>query len=231
MYRNRCDTLKPRPARKIGPTRRSVSGMHAFRGRSSIAFESTLERDFLIRTEFCLGVLEVISQPVGIPFIGADGRTRTYTPDFLVYYRLGSRSSENYPKPALVEVKPEAQWRKHWREWLPKWKAAWRYSQVQGWTFHIRDEARIRDQALANIRFLERYKRMHFPIAEGCAVLDSVRESGYATVDFLLARHFPGYYRAQGLAHLWHLFATRQLDGDITRPLHGFTELWVPTDE
>lgn len=76
--------------RKICPTRRSVSGMYAFRGQSSIAFESTLERDFLIRTEFCLGVLDVIPQPVEIPFVATNGRNYTYTPDFLVYYRLGN---------------------------------------------------------------------------------------------------------------------------------------------
>ncbi|HAY17330.1 MAG TPA: heteromeric transposase endonuclease subunit TnsA, partial [Halomonas sp.] len=37
----------PTSVRKIGPTRRSVSGYYAFRGEESIAFESTLERDFL----------------------------------------------------------------------------------------------------------------------------------------------------------------------------------------
>lgn len=231
LHRNNCDGVRPNQVRKIRPTRRSVSGMYAFRGRSSIAFESTLERDFLIRTEFCLGVLDIIPQPVEIPFVAANGRVYTYTPDFLVYYRLGNRSFGEYPKPVLVEVKPEAQWHKHWREWTPKWKAAWRYAQEQGWKFHIRDESRIRDQAFKNIRFLERYKIMQFPAEESQLALETISQMGCATMDYLLARHFMGLYRAEGIAHLWHLLATRQLDCDVSRPLNEFTELWIPTDD
>jgi len=146
MHTNSCDEVQPRQMRKIKPTRRSVSGVYAFRGNSMVAYESTLERDFLIRTEFSLNVLDVIPQPAEIPFVSSNGRTYTYTPDFLVYYRLGSHSYDDYPKPVLVEVKPETEWRRHWREWLPKWKAAWSYARSQGWEFHIRDESRIRDQ-------------------------------------------------------------------------------------
>lgn len=231
MYRNRGDAVPPSQVRKIRPTRRSVSGMYAFRGRSSVAFESTLERDFLIRTEFCLAALDVIPQPAEIPFVAANGQVRSYTPDFLVYYRLGTRACGDSPKPVLVEVKPETEWRKHWREWLPKWKAAWRYAQERGWEFHVRDESRIRDQALENIRFLERYKRMQFSAEDSLLVLETVRQMGCATQDYLLARHFMGFYRAEGIAHLWYLLATRRLDCDISRPLNSFTELWIPTDD
>ncbi len=231
MYRNSCDENHPRQVRKIGPTRRSVSGSYAFRGQTPISFESTLERDFLIRTEFCLNVLDVIPQPTEIPFVAANGKTYTYTPDFLVYYRLGNRKYGDYPKPVLVEVKPEAEWRKHWRVWRPKWKAAWRYAQEQGWEFHIRDESRIRDKTFENVRFLERYTRMQFPIEESLSVLETVGEMGCVTIDYLLSRHFMGLYRAQGIAHLWYLLASRQLDCDISRSLNEFTELWIPTDE
>lgn len=232
MYTNNCDGVQPRQMRKIKPTRRSVSGLYMFNGHSSIAYESTLERDFLIRTEFSLSVLDVIPQPAEIPFVSANGRAYTYTPDFLIYYRLGNSSSyDDYPKPVLVEVKPEKEWRKHWREWLPKWKAAWRYARSQGWEFHIRDESRIRDQTFNNIRFLERYKRMSFSVEESLWVLETVRQMGCVTMDYLLARHFMGIYRAEGVAHLWHLLATRQLDCDISRSLNEFSELWIPTHE
>ncbi|WP_199917155.1 TnsA endonuclease N-terminal domain-containing protein [Parazoarcus communis] len=181
-----------------------------------------------MRTEFFLSVLDVIPQPVEVPFTAANGNRYTYTPDFLVYYRLGDRSYNQYPKPVLVEVKPAVAWRKHWREWLPKWKAAWRYAQEQGWEFHIRDESRIRDQALDNIRFLEPYKRMQFPPQESQWIIDNLREMGASTIDYLIARHFMGLYRAEGLAHLWHLLAVRKLDCDINRPLNNFTEVWLP---
>lgn len=218
--------------RKIKPTRRSVSGVCMFRGETAVEFESTLERDFLLREEFSLSVLGVVPQPCQIQFLDTfTGRNETYTPDFLVYYRLGNRSYEDYPRPALIEVKPEAEWRAHWRRWLPKWKAAYRFAQQQGWAFHIRDESRIRDQTLRNIAFLSRYRRMAFPEEESRTVLKTVADMGGATVDYLLARHFMGIYRAEGISHLWHLLATRRLDCDIARPLGDFTELWVPGDE
>ena len=52
------------PKRKIKPTRRSVSGVVAFRRQKGIPFESTLERDFVIRTEFFRSVADIIAQPI-----------------------------------------------------------------------------------------------------------------------------------------------------------------------
>ena len=229
---NYCDSIRPpKQARKIGPTRRSVSGVYMFHGETAIPYESTLERDFIIRKEFSLAVLDIIPQPVQIPFNGSDGRAHTYTPDFLVYYRLGNREYGDYPKPVLIEVKPEKEWRKNWRKWLPKWKTACRYAKGQGWEFHIQDESRIRDQALENVKFLGRYKRMEFPSEESGWIIENIRQMGSAPFHYILSRHFMGMYRAGGIAHLWHLLAKRQLDCDISRPLNDFTELWVPTDE
>ncbi len=229
---NSCDSIQsPRQMRRIGTTRRSLSGIYAFRGETAIPFESSLERDFLIRKEFCLAVLDIIPQPVHIPFVASNGQTYTYTPDFLVYYRLGNMVYGEYPKPVLIEVKPQAEWKTHWREWLPKWKAAYRYAKEQGWEFHIHDESRIRDQILTNIRFLDRYKRTEFPVEETRCVIENVQQMGSAPFHYILARHFMGIYKAEGVAHIWYLLATRKLDCDITRPLNDFTELWVPTYE
>lgn len=222
---------RPSQSRKIGPTRRSVSGLHAFRGETAIPYESTLERDFLIRREFSLSVLDVIPQPCQIPFVAGNGQTYVYTPDFLVYYRLGDMPYPEYPKPLLAEVKPKAEWRKHWREWLPKWKAAYRYAQDQGWEFHIHDESRIRDQTLANIQFLDRYKRIAAPEVESAWIIENLRQMGSAPMHYLLARHFMGLYRAEGITHIWHLLAVRRLECDLTHPLSENTELWVPSHE
>ena len=219
------------PQRKIGPTRRSVSGIHVFRRQTGIPFESTLERDFLIRTEFFLNVGEIFAQPIQIPFWTANGQNATYTPDFLVVYRLGNRAYPEYPKPKLVEVKPERQWRKHWRRWSPKWRAAMRTARDQGWTFHIHDESRIRDSALQNIRFLQRYKRMRFPNEDSAWLLDTIRQMGSAQMRYLVDERLAAGRPSVGITHLWHLLATRRLDCDISRPLNSSTELWIPTDE
>ena len=226
---NSCDDSDhPRQVRQIRPTRRSVSGVYSFRQQSPIPFESTLERDFIMRSEFFNHVSEIIPQPIEIPFRNSNGREFTYTPDFLVYHRLGDRHYEDYPVPLLVEVKPETQWRANYRKWFPKWKAARRLAIERGWRFTIHDETRIRDRALENIRFLQRYKRQRFSEADNAMLMQSLFDMGTANVDYLIARHYQGEDRAIGITHLWHLLATRQIDCDINRKLSGSTELWIP---
>lgn len=228
IQQNSCDKIHttPKQIRKIRPTRRSISGQYIFRGEQAIPFESTLERDFIMRCEFQHSVLDIIPQPIQTPFKTDNNREYIYTPDFLVYYKLGSHSYENYPKPMLVEVKPREQWKKHWRKWFPKWKAARRYALEQGWRFCIYDESRIRDQSLENIRYLERYARMSFDKNDLNQLIESVTSMGCCTVDYLLTRHFSGIYREHGLAYIWNLIATRQLNCDISIPLSLSTELW-----
>lgn len=227
MSANSCDPIYPRQMRKIKPTRRSVSGIYSFRGEVPIPYESTLERDFLIKMEFSLSVLSVVPQPIEVPF-ELEGGAYVYTPDFFVSYRQIESALLDYSRPILVEVKPSEEWRKNWRAWSKKWKAALRIARSQGWEFHIYDESRIRDKALENIRFLDPYKRMQFAAEETQWILANLAAMGSAPVHFLLARHFMGEYRAAGIAHIWHLLATRQIDCDINLPLNERTELWVP---
>lgn len=231
MNQNRCDYTVPSSSVRVVPrNRRSVTGFLSWRGEHSIQYESTLERDFLVRQEFSLAVSQVVSQPCVFPFTTRTGRAAEYTPDFLVVYSADTAPLKYQRRPKLVEVKPESEWRKHWREWLPKWKAARRYAAAQGWTFCIMDESRIRTQALANIQFLRRYRNNVYPSQESDWIVESVRELGAATFDYLLAKHFQGIYAAEGIGHLWSLLAGRRLDCDICLPLGGDTELWVPDE-
>lgn len=200
-----------------------------FRGEKTIEYESTLERDFLIRKEFLIGVLDITPQPCVIPYRDAvSGVRRTYTPDFFVMYRLGDNHWEDYPRPELVEVKPRDEWRKHWRRWLPKWKAARRWVQQYGGVFRVYDETRIRDRVLENIAFLNRYKCSAFAAERSALILGSLEEIGMTTVDSLVASCFTSQNRTEGLSHLWHLMATRKVDADLTRPLNLDTEIWIP---
>lgn len=226
--RNNCDQVKQ--VRAIKPTRRSVSGCLPFRGAGGIPFESLLERDFLRRMRFSHRVESVIAQPVAVSFIDSRGCTQTYTPDFLVHYRqpLGI-DYQDYIKPMLVEVKPSFEWRKNWRAWFGKWKAARRYSRQEGWTFSIYDESRIRGLPLDNIHFLERFERLIFDQEDIDMVLATLKGMDVAPVHYLLARHFKGIYQDRGVALLWHLIATGRVECDITEPLNQYLELWVAT--
>lgn len=233
MDLNSCDHAEsrvPSSVRAIPRSRRSVTGYQTWRRQHSIQYESTLERDFIVRHEFDLSVAQVISQPCRIPFITPSGRLSHYTPDFLVIFKTNTAPPSLQAKSLLVEVKPEADWRRYWREWLGKWKAARRYAESQGWQFRIMDESRIRTQALSNIQFLRRYRDTAFPIEESDSIIQDVQELGSATFDYLLAKHFQGIYAAEGVAHLWGLLAQRRLDCDICLPLAGSTEFWVPNE-
>nr|WP_122499247.1 TnsA endonuclease N-terminal domain-containing protein [Pseudomonas viridiflava] len=227
MSGNSCNQIQQ--VRRIKPTRRSVSGVMPFRGAGGVPFESLLERDFLKRMRFSHRVFSVVAQPCQIDFIDTSGRAQIYTPDYLVYFHQGDVSASQFIRPMLVEVKPAYEWRKNWRAWMGKWKAARRCAREQGWTFAIYDESRIRGLPLDNIVFLERFERMSFDQEDIDMVLKTVRDMEVAPVHYLLARHFGGHYRGKGVSLLWHLIAARQLECDIIEPLDEYLELWVPS--
>lgn len=229
---NSCDKAYiPRQVRSIRPTRRSVSGFHVFRGVEQIPYESTLERDFIIRHEYSRHVLSIISQPAEIPFTTKQGQSYTYTPDFLVQYRLGNTHWEDALPPLLVEVKPWNELKQHWRKWSTKYKAARRFAKEQGYMFRIYDESRIRDQVLKNIQFLQRYKRMEFPESETRWIIDSLKEMGDAPFHYIHAKHFSSLDAAEGVSHIWHLLAIQKLECDMTVPLTQESTLWVTGNE
>lgn len=230
MKRNNCDELvRCSQVRTITPTRRSVSGLYPFRGERSIPFESTLERDFLIRAEFSSVVLDVTAQPVAIPFRARNGREYIHTPDFLVQYRTGNRAWGEGLRPLLVEVKPRAKLRERWQDLKPKFRAALRFAREQGWDFHIYDESRIRDQVLNNILFLRRYRRMAFAQEDIQDVVSSLAAMGQAPFHYLVGRHFVGMADAAvGVSLVWSLLASGLAECDMTRPLSNNTVLWVP---
>lgn len=214
-------TMCKQSARKIGPTRRSVSGFFSFRPGHSVWFESMLERDFLVLRAFDPRVRNVLEQPCQISFVGRNGQAYRYTPDFLVEFEPWVDA-----RPHLVEVKPEAEWRKHWRTWLPKWKAAYRFARDRGWEFHIADESRIRTTTLANIRRLERFGRMQFPASESDALILAVGETCTKVKD-LLERQACGHDPARAFAHVWHLIARQRLQCDIENLLGPETLVWI----
>lgn len=217
----------PTQVRRIGPTRRSVSGRYAFRGTSSVPYESTLERDFVVRQEFRRCVLDVVAQPVTIHWRDDTGRARTYTPDYLVLFRADEIRRVGGPPSLLVEVKHREDLRRDWAALRPKFRAAVRHARAQGWRFSIQDEYAIRDQVFDNITFLKRYERMQFSAEDKRAVLDRIEFMGQSPIDYLVAVQASGpIFKPQAIALVWHLLATRQLDCDMCLPLDQFTVVW-----
>jgi len=92
------------PVRTIPLSHSSVTGRLASRsGQPSIAFESSLERDFAVLQLFDPAVQSIEEQPVRIDYKAPTGRATRYTPDFLVIYR------SDVPPSRLVEVKYQAE--------------------------------------------------------------------------------------------------------------------------
>ena len=84
------------PKRVIKSTYGSLSGFYPFKGSNSVRFESILERDYLARIETYPNVLNVVSQPLTLEFVGSNGRTYPYTPDFLVNYKGYPHNMKNH---------------------------------------------------------------------------------------------------------------------------------------
>src|SRR2546421_5301425 len=77
------------PVRIIPKNYRSLTGLVPnTRTQSMTAFESSLERDFLLLLDFDPDVEFYEEQPVKITYHDESGRRRTYTPDVFVRYRI-----------------------------------------------------------------------------------------------------------------------------------------------
>lgn len=142
------------PVRTVPKNSRSLTGLVPNpRTQSMTAFESSLERDFLLLLDFDPDVEFFEEQPVTIVYHDATGRRRTYTPDVLVRYRT-DRLQARHTKPRLCEVKYCEDLRQHWAEYRPKFRAAQRYAQQQGWRFRVVTERHVRTPYLENVKFL-----------------------------------------------------------------------------
>ncbi len=217
-------------------TRQSVSGIYLFRGQTPIAFESTLERDFLIRLEADRSVIEVISQPVTIRY-RANGSEHPYTPDYLVHYRQHGvlpRYGRHLPS-ELVEVKPREKLVRNLKKWKPKFRAATRYCLENGFVFRLMHEGRVRDQAWENMRFLARYRKIAVDTDLADWLLDTARSLGCLPfrrlVDACCFPKWGPHGKAHGIAVAWHLVATGRLECDLFEPLTNDTMVWVADDE
>jgi TnsA endonuclease N terminal len=132
----------------IQPVRKISIGTSSMRGKTYSLkngrhndFESALERDFLQVLEFDSNVWYYCEQPITIEY-ELMGIVREYTPDVLIYYREDIEPANKF-KPMLCEVKYRKDLKENWKELKPKFMAALRYADAQGWKFKIITEKEI----------------------------------------------------------------------------------------
>ncbi|MDD2653244.1 MAG: TnsA endonuclease N-terminal domain-containing protein [Sulfurimonas sp.] len=212
----------------------SSSGYYPFRGEKSIWHESLLERDLLILLEFNDMVLDVEEQPVTIEYENKNGKTVTYTPDFLVTFKsLPQYDSQSiYPKSLLIEVKPHEILKKKFHELRPKFKIATRYAQENDYIFKIYDDNKIRGIELENILLLKRYKKMSFDQREESRILEYLQAVGHTQIDHLIeALYATKTLQAIAISQLYHLIVHKKIAIDIGQEINAWSTIWLNIDE
>lgn len=215
--------------RKIGYTYGSLSGVCSFRKEKSIAFESTLERDFITLMEFNDSVSDIVEQPVTIEYTNANGRETTYTPDFLVYFKQPETAIFDIKyKPLLIEVKPREILRKKFKQLKPKFKIAIKYAQQNDMIFKIYDESKIRGEYFKNISFLKRYKNLKYDRDEEQRILNHIEMVGNTEVDHIIEYlYITDTQRGIALGQIWNLLANKKIVCFFDKPLNQSTIVWL----
>ena len=216
------------PVRTVPKNYRSLTGLVPnSRTQSMTAFESSLERDFLLLLDFDPDVEFFEEQPVKIVYHDAKGRRRSYTPDVLVRYRTDPRQAR-HTKARLCEVKYRDDLRQHWAEYRPKFRAAWRYARQQDWRFCLVTERHVRTPYLENVKFLRPYRTLPVNDAYQTQLLSTLATLEATDPASLLTAVFEDrWQQAQLLPMLWQLVATRQIGIDLEQPLTMQSGLWL----
>lgn len=216
-----------RPARRLRPAVRGVTGKVAMPDGSSAGHESSLERDWLI----CLGMdrrisqlrrmERVLEQPFTL-YYDLDGKQRRYTPDIQADFSSGSkRWSEVY------EVKYRDDLKANWQKYKPRFKAAVGLCRAQGWRFRIITEQHVRGPLLENFRFLRRYATSPQQAAHAQVLMKTLRALGPTDPKTLLAAAwFDTEMQMAALAELWRLVALGAIQTDLNKPLTMRSQLW-----
>jgi hypothetical protein len=215
------------PARKIPKNYRNVTGLlPSEKNGRSLAFESTLELDFLLLCEFDPNVASYEEQPVRIDYVDENRRARHYTPDALVTYRDDVIPAK-WLRPMLCEVKYRADLKNDWPVLRRKMRAAQQYAKSRDWEFRVVTEWEIRTPYLTNARFLLPYRSRPSDEALEGLLLDWIHELRETTPEVLLARCFRDpELRASLIPSLWKLIGWQRIWCDLTVPLTMTSRIW-----
>ncbi|RXJ54563.1 TnsA endonuclease N-terminal domain-containing protein [Candidatus Marinarcus aquaticus] len=222
----------PLNRRKIGYTYGSTSGTYSFRSEKSIQFESLLEKKFLTTLEFNDIVLDVISQPLVIDYITANGNKSTYSPDFLVFFKDTNNIQRPPIKPLLVEVKPSNKLIENKDTLKLKFKAAIKFCNEVDYRFKIFNENRIESTQLKNIVFLNRYKEFRADLDYIELIKNHLLAVGHTTVEHLLTHlYVTDLQKSIALSHIWFLLHTKVILTDLNVLLNNNTVIWLNIEE
>lgn len=216
-------------SRKLEARFCSSSGIQHL-GESRAAYESGVERDYFVQLSGHPDFLRLSWNPIELEYVDSFGKIRTYTPDALVQYRLGS----SMPTHVLLEVKLRSKLVAELDDYRDRFYAARSYvSKLDGWKFEVRTERSLRPQFVSNVKFLSRYKNTKLEnLVDDYPhqLFHELSARGSATPDYLLTACFSSFSeRAKALSYLWAMVAQRLITFDWNSELTMRSQLWIPS--
>lgn len=212
--------------RKIPKNHLFVTGGYSSRKSQEMdAFESLLEKDYLLVLDFDDTVSSFEVQPVRIP---VNGVAKGYVPDVLVRYHPDPESGE-IRKPLLVEVKRSDFLAKYAAKYAPKFAAAVVYAENLGWEFRAVDESEIRLPRLRNIKFLRAYRNVTLLETDCLRVMQvMVAHDGRSSTEGVLAAvASTDDERLKWIPVIWSMVFQKMLLTDLDTPFGGDVDLWL----
>ncbi|NVJ93309.1 MAG: TnsA endonuclease N-terminal domain-containing protein [Methylocystaceae bacterium] len=201
------------PVRRIPRKNRSLSGEVSIpRLKTSVSYESGLERDFVFINAINPKVTNIVSQPCCIHFADKKGQERHYTPDYLVTF------SSKKTRPQLIEIKYSEELQEKASELADQFKAARLYAKDQGWKFLTVTENDIRTPILDNAkRLLPLQARV--PNSDWANKLIGLTPSRLSIEQLLDKAELAEADRARGFNAALSLIAHSQFFVDLTQPI------------
>ena len=210
------------PVRKIPKNHLFVTGGYSSRKNEEMdAFESLLEKDYLLLLDFDDTVERFETQPVRVPVPGVP---QGYVPDVLVSY-LPDLDTGAVRRPLLVDVKHTDDLKRNADNYAAKFAAAERFAADRGWEFATVDQTQIRTPRLANLKFLREYRNITPSDDDIQRVLACVNDetSSNALLDALAPTDDDKLY---WLPVIWSMVLARHLATDLNRPFTNDVPLW-----
>jgi hypothetical protein len=221
-------TRKPPPGnvRRVVCVDRNVRGVTTNKRGQLVQFESELEHALILLLERDPSVVDYRSQPEVLRFRDADGRARTYTPDFQVWRAGGRIELHEVTVEARRAVRPSLRQRE---------AAATAVCRERGWRYIVHTDRSLPGGAeYANLSFLAAY-RAHTHADDAACAWWGAQLAGRApvhprTVLAEAADRAPG----QLLNGLYHLLWQGVVQMDWQRPLisrgdfHPAARIWLP---
>ncbi|MDO8206951.1 MAG: TnsA endonuclease N-terminal domain-containing protein [Gallionella sp.] len=225
---------KNMPARKIRPSRYSVTGyVPSSKGTKAQDAESSLEQDFLTLLEYDKRVERYVAQPLSITWTDSSGKRHRYTPDAIVKYSYSAMCDDPHLRTTIFEVKPRAILMRDWLELKPKLRSAIGWAKEFGCRFHLVTEKEIRTPYLANVRFLLDYYNRHLPerqdliAARQHLVIETLHKLKRTTPrDLLQAMTQNEQLQAELIPWIWNLLNMEFIGVDLTKPLTMVSPIW-----